>query len=159
MKIFLTYILVFSSLVSSTMDNTKLVYQALAGDSLESLEKALHELSKQKETSLIRAYQGALIAKEAEYQKGVGDKVKSFKKGATMLEAEIEANPEEVEYRFLRLAIQEQSPGILGYKDNMEEDKKIIIDNYLSLKPALKKQIALYAKKSSVISSDDLPTK
>lgn len=144
-------------LVASPVDYSKLVYQALYSGDLEDIKKALAKLDRAEESSLIRAYKAALYAKEAGQLKGVADKVQAFKKGATMLEAEIEAYPNNIEYRFLRLAIQEKSPAILGYNENIEEDKQKIIENYSSQEGRLKKQISQFATRSKYLKPEDLP--
>lgn len=154
MKIILYLLLLFP--VYSPSDYSKMVYQALYSGSLEEIKSALETLDKQGDDSQIRAYKGALLSKEADKLKSVADKVKAFKKGALMLEAEIEAFPDNVEYRFLRFAIQENSPAILGYHDNLEEDKKMIIDGYANLDNKLRKQISRYASKSEKLRPEEL---
>ncbi len=74
------------------------------------------------------AYQGALYMKKADFVKGVKDKIKTFKKGAQILEDEIAKKPSNAEFRFLRLAVQEHAPRILKYNKNINEDKKAVID-------------------------------
>ncbi|MBU2912508.1 MULTISPECIES: hypothetical protein [Reichenbachiella] len=157
MKILLV-IFATSMLISTPVRiDSKIVYKALSGDSMELVTTALAKLEKESESAEVRAYTGALLTKKASFVKGVADKVKAFKEGATMLEEEIEADGANIEFRFLRLAVQEKSPGILGYKDNMDEDKKMILENYSDLSASLRKQIANYAQSSEFMPSSELP--
>ncbi|MCV9389436.1 hypothetical protein [Reichenbachiella ulvae] len=151
------YLVLSFVLLAAPVDLSKLVYKALYSGSLEDIEVALSKLNSEEDSPLIRAYKAALYAKEADKLKGVADKVQAFKKGAMMLEEEIKAYPDNVEFRFLRLAIQEKSPAILGYQDNIEEDKQKIIENYSSLDGRLKKQISQFATRSKYLKPEDLP--
>lgn len=58
-------------------------------------------------------------------------KLSYFNKGKHLLETIIESNPDNVELRFLRYAVQAKVPAILLYFNDQEEDKKIL-DDYLS---------------------------
>ena len=78
-------------------------------------------------------------------------KLKLFKKGHTLLEAAIKQDPNNTEFRFLRLMIQENAPGILGYKVDEEKDSEFIRKSYKSLPEDLQKTIADYNKKSKVL--------
>ncbi|PIB34406.1 hypothetical protein BFP72_02710 [Reichenbachiella sp. 5M10] len=156
MKFLIMYWAMFFAMNFGPGFDAKQVYQALEGDSMEKIQAALKVLGQEPDTPKNRAYIGALTAKEAGLLKGVGDKVRAFKTGAEMLETEIKNDPTQVEFRFLRLAIQEESPAILGYKDNIEEDKAMIVDYYSKLPSTLRKQIKHYAATSEYLTVDDL---
>ena len=94
--------------------------------------------------------------KKASFVKGVNGKVKTFKKGAKLLEAEIKNNPENAEYRFLRLTVQEHAPNILHYNKNMDEDKSVIIKGYDKFDPALKSIVSAYSNSSKIIKLSDI---
>ena len=115
------------------------VYDALKGDSLEKIESALINLEADKESSLNNAYKGALLMKKAGFQSSPSKKVKVFKQGHQLLEAEIKVYPDNTEYRFLRLAVQVNAAKILKYNKNIDEDRAEIIANYESLNRELKK--------------------
>ena len=53
------------------------------------------------------------------------------------------AAPEEVEIRFLRFALQANTPGFLGYKDHMEEDKALLLKRLPEVKDDNLKQLML----------------
>ncbi|NLX71906.1 MAG: hypothetical protein GXY94_01190, partial [Bacteroidales bacterium] len=56
-----------------------------------------------------------------------------------------------IEYRFIRLIIQEQAPSIVRYRDNIEEDSALIIAAYQGLDERLKREIDRYAKTSKLL--------
>ena len=133
-----------------------LVYEALSGDSLETVENALSSLNTANTNSLNNAYSGALMMKKASFLKVPAKKVNIFKKGAKLLEAEIAAYPNNTEYRFLRLAVQENAPSILKYNKNIDEDKTVIINNFTQLNAELKRHIQDFASKSANLSTTEL---
>ncbi|TLV02326.1 hypothetical protein [Dyadobacter luticola] len=132
------------------------VYKALSSSDEQTIEKALAELEGEKVSSKTNAYKGVLTMKKAGFVNGVGGKLKTFKKGVRLLEDEITANPANVEYRFLRLTIQEHAPGILNYNKQLDEDKEAVVAGYGKMNPGLKNYIADYAKDSKVLKEADL---
>ena len=58
-------------------------------------------------------------------------KLKSFREGKERLEKVINQYPKDIELRFLRFCVQNDTPAILNYKLNIEEDNQFI-DNKLS---------------------------
>lgn len=136
--------------------NRKQFYGALSSGSEDVIEKELKALDNQKESSLVLAYKGALTMKSAAFEKGVNHKVQVFKKGAQMLEGEIDRNPTNAEYRFLRLTIQEHAPGILNYNKNLGEDKKAVVTAFSKFEEDLKDVVLDYAAKSKKLRPEDL---
>ncbi len=131
-------------------------YKALSSKSEAEISNMLQQLEKEKTTSLNLAYKGTLIAKQANFAKNAAQKVKLFKTGVKLLETEITKSPKKIEYRFLRLAIQENCPKILKYNSNIENDVILITNKYSSTENQLKKIILNYAKKSKVLDSTKL---
>ena len=76
------------------------------------------------------AYKGAVSTLKAKYAKGIKNKKEFFKAGKSLLESAVQADPKNIEIRCLRLSVQENSPKIVGYKNDMDEDKKFILDHY-----------------------------
>ena len=135
---------------------SSIVYDALKGDSLDKIEKALTSVDAAGESSLNKAYKGALLMKKAGFQGTPSKKVKVFKQGHELLETEIKTYPENIEYRFLRLAVQENAPKILKYNKNINEDKAEIIANYNQLGADLKAHIQEFAANSENLKPSDL---
>jgi hypothetical protein len=88
--------------------------------------------------------------------KGAGKKLNLFKAGHKKLEAALNKDAENAEYHFLRLIIQENAPGVLGYKNDLEKDSTIVVTQFKTLPPAVQQAVTDYSKKSKVIKPADL---
>jgi hypothetical protein len=98
------------------------------------------------------AYEGALLMKKAGVIKGTAkEKLIFFKSGRSKLESAIAKNNNNIEYRFLRLIIQEHAPKIVKYRNDIEQDSRLIITNFKSLPQDLQQTIADYSKASKVL--------
>ena len=151
----LVFLILFSGFKTQETDR-KAYYKALSGGEEAAIDTMLEKLENEKVSSKVNAYKGALIMKKAGYVKGVGGKVKTFKKGAHLLEDEIKGNPANTEFRFLRLTVQEHAPKILKYNKELDNDKQAIIAGYSKLDSDLKEVIAGYAKDSEILKQSDL---
>jgi hypothetical protein len=89
--------------------------------------------------------------KKAGLVSGPRKKLDLFKSGHKKLEEAINSDRGNVEFRFLRFIIQENSPRFLGYKGEMKEDSLFINKNFKSLSPAVQKAIVDYSKKSEML--------
>ncbi len=139
--------------------NRKELYGALAGESVEAIDQLVVQLKKDNDNQLYKAYIGALSMKRAGLMKvAPGVKLKTFKEGAVMLESIIEENPDNAEYRLLRLIIQENAPRILKYHKNIEEDKNLIVDQFNELDKSLKSEIRNYGKTSEALKDNEILT-
>ena len=125
-------------------------YQAMQQDKKELVNDQLRSLSKAP-AGVRQAFEGALTMKKAGLGGVPGQKLKLFKTGHKELEAAIKKEPGNVEFRFLRLLIQENAPGILGYKDNLTEDSEMIKKSYKTLPEEVQKAIEDYSKKSKIL--------
>ena len=147
---FLVLIMVcFLGLNSYAQLDRKSIYSALASDSKELVQKQLDALENVKESSELKAFKGALQMKAAQFQKTAKAKMDLFNAGKKTLESEIKSNDGNVEYRFLRLLIQENAPKQLKYNGNIDEDVLAIMAGYSKLKESAKTALEAYAKKSS----------
>lgn len=83
-------------------------------------------------------------------------KLSYFNSGKEIFTEAIEAAPTNVELRFLRFAVQAETPGFLNYKQDIEEDKKILLAQAPLLKDAqLKKMILNYLATSEALSDSE----
>jgi hypothetical protein len=159
MKSFKFVLIIFSFFFSAfngrQIDENKF-YKAFSAKNEAEIDEMITKLELEKSSSLGSAYLGALYMKKAGFVKGANAKIKTFKKGAALLEDEIAKKPANTEYRFLRLAIQEHAPKILKYNKNLNTDKKAVEAGYKSLDPELKRVIKGYAAGSEVLKMDDL---
>ena len=97
------------------------------------------------------AFLGAMMMRKAGIGGNPSSRLKLFKKGHKLLEGAIAKDPNNAEFRFLRLIIQENAPGVLGYKRDQQKDSEFIRKSYSSLPEDLQKTIADYNKKSKVL--------
>lgn len=131
-------------------------YDVLASEEITEINTMIGQLEKESQTTTIKAYRGALMAKKANFITKASEKLELFKAGVDLLEKAIAAAPQNTEYRFLRLSIQEHAPKILKYKDEIESDKEFIIANFSKTDSGLAAIIKDYTKKSDVLSLAEL---
>jgi hypothetical protein len=132
------------------------IYKALQADDIGSIDKELLKLSREpvKEAS---AYSGALNMKKAGLLSGLKDKLNTFKQGRTQLENAINKEPQNAEYAFLRLIIQENAPAVLGYNTNIKADALLVKQQYKLFDPALQQIVKDYCiKKSKALNASEL---
>jgi hypothetical protein len=130
------------------------LYLAMAGTDTARIDEELRILGRDdfEEKS---AYEGALLMRKAGLIRGPAHKLKIFKSGHQKLESALSAHEQNTEYHFLRLMIQENTPGILGYKDNMDEDARIVKVNYSNLPEPVRRAVEVYSKKSKKLNPAD----
>lgn len=102
-----------------------------------------------------QAYEGALLMRKAGLIKIPAEKLHFFKLGYIKLEGAISDNPDNVEYRFLRLTIQENAPHIVKYYHQIPMDKAIIVKGFKNLSPEIKDAVREYSKTSKVLNPQD----
>ena len=130
--------------------NVTTFYNALELENLADLDFQL-AIIKEIDSNDKEAYEGALLMKKAGIIKKPKDKVNLFKVGNQKLESAISKKNGNIEYRFLRLIIQEHAPKIVKYHSEIEEDCIIIRSNFKSLSPILQKIVFSYSKKSTFL--------
>jgi hypothetical protein len=138
-----------SSNKSSTL-NRRDFYKAMEVSSKELVNAQLMELQTAPE-EIRDAFTGAMLMKKSNFNAPPAIKVRLFREGHKMLEAAIKQYPDNAEFRFLRLMIQEHAPGILGYKNDLQKDTEFIQKSYKSLPDELQQIMADYSKKSKVL--------
>lgn len=93
-------------------------------------QKMLTELDKVKGTNpLYLAYYGAFQSLMAKHAINPYNKIDYLKKSQQTLKKAIAQKPDDAEMRFLRFSAQYYIPKFLGYSDELEEDKKVILAN------------------------------
>lgn len=127
--IFFTTILIL--LFKLNLSEVRLLYKE-ADSSKENtmiLHKKLEPVSKNDNKVLV-AYKGAVLAMTAKYEKGSKHRMEVFKNGISFVEYAIEVEPQDLEIRFVRLSLQQNSPKFLKYNKHLDEDKKFVLSNY-----------------------------
>jgi len=102
------------------------------------------------------AFYGAILMKKSKSLPTIKRKLDTFKEGRDLLENSIKSDPQNLEFRFLRLATQENAPGFLNYDNNKKEDASIIVTSFGNLPPISRKYIREYARFSETLKPEDL---
>jgi|SRR5690606_1231608 len=104
------------------------------------LNNELASITKSSQSEL-QAYKGAVLTLKAKFAKSRSDKKDFFKEGTSFIESAAKAAPSNIEVRYIRLGVQENSPKFLGYHKNIEADKGFILKNYKSISSKELKEI------------------
>ncbi len=131
--------------------NRKSVYTDLSSESETTIAAQIKSLKKLSSTSETRAFIGVFVMKSAQFEFAPWSKWNVFSRGKDLLEKEISAHSSNVEFRFLRLLIQENAPGIVMYSDNIDADAKIVKKSYKTLEKESQDFILKYSKKSEAL--------
>lgn len=150
------FLLLFSVNVWAVNSTSQTFYKALYSESLETIDAALEHLDDESSNSTNKAYKGALLMKKSGFMKSAAKKIEVFKDGHKMLEAAIKKYPENTEYRFIRLTIQEHAPKILKYNKNLEEDKALVVKGYGNMASKTRSYVLDYAQQSEILKVKDL---
>lgn len=102
-----------------------------------------------------KAYFGAALALKAKYGQNVREKKDFFIEAVDHIEVAVNADPNNIEVRLIRLSVQENSPRIVKYKTNMDEDKGLIMQNYSKQTAAVKKCIRDYVSHSEFFTGEE----
>jgi len=124
-------------------------YEVMASGDIAAIDNEL-DVAKGKE-----GYEGALLMRKAGLVKKPKDKLAFFKAGRIKLETALLADNENVEFHFLRLAIEEHAPKIVKYHKDIEKDKELVISNFKSLSPAVQHAILDYCKNSRILHKEE----
>lgn len=125
-------------------------YAAISSEDLKMVNEQISVLKKSSIKER-KGFEGALLMRKAGLVSSLREKLSLFKAGHKKLEEAIEKDPENTEFRFLRLIIQENAPGILNYNEELELDSIHIRKSFNSLSPVVQKVILDYSRKSEVL--------
>lgn len=156
---FLNVLLLFLSInvLSTDIITVRSAYKEAAQDAtkIEAFSKLLSNISKNDDITLV-AYKGASITLLAKNEKKIKDKKSQFIEGVSYVEYAIEKAPNNIEIRFIRLGIQENTPKILKYKNNIEEDKQFILNQFKTISSSnLRNHIKDYILQSKAFSDEE----
>jgi hypothetical protein len=124
----------------------------------------LHEINE--EISVIHAsglpdkdaFEGTLLMKKAGLVGVPKQKLDLFKSGRIKLETAIHTDSSNVEYRFMRLIIQEHAPKVVKYQAQVKTDADFITKNFKEVLPELQEIIIDYSKSSEALQSKKFPS-
>ena len=125
-------------------------YAVLSSEKIDEINLQLQSLKEmvKKEKD---AYEGALLMKKSGLVGNAKEKLSLFKNGRQKLESSIKKETRNIEYRFLRIIIQEHAPKVVKYRNELEEDSQLVISQYKNLPQFLQQVINDYSKKSKVL--------
>ncbi len=105
----------------------------------EKSKTSFHKLSKimkevdTRSAPVMVCYKGVTEMMGAKYTISPFTKMSHFKKGKVYIEQAVEMDPKALEIRFLRFSIQTNLPGFLGYNNEIETDKQILLTGLQSV--------------------------
>lgn len=142
---FLAFTIVFQDLSTIRKDYVLAVEDE---QSTRELHQALTSVAQDGDYVLL-AYKGAVSTLMAKHAKKIRDKRAFFKEGANLIDYAIEQEPDNIELRYIRLSVQENAPKIVGYDQNIPEDKQVLITNFKNVNSSeLKALIRNYVSQS-----------
>ena len=126
-----------------SLEEVRSLYNKAAEDK-NAAEKLL-EISERKSAheNIYVGYEGAAHMMLAKHVGNPFSKMSHFKKGKELYTKAIANSPANAELRFLRFAVQAETPAFLDYKDNIEEDKKFLLLQVNEIQDKLLKKMIL----------------
>ena len=142
LKLLFLFTLSFVMMQSQDLSTIRKKYQIAATDK-KTCKDMLTKFENQKNEGLNLVYFGAFQAIWAKHAISPFEKLNTFKKGKNNIDKAIKQNPNELEYRLIRYSIQKESPGFLGYKSNLNEDRSLLTKNVNNVDDMLLKQMII----------------
>lgn len=157
-KLWLLFFMIGLSAVAQkpSLEEVRSLYQrAESGEeAAEDLLELLEEVGE--EEPVLLAYKASGTMLMAKHVFSPFSKLSYFKKGKELLQKAVDAAPDNVEIRFLRFAIQDSTPGFLGYKDRLEEDKEFLLRELPNVDdPALKQLVLPFLLNSEYLTEEE----
>lgn len=131
-------------------------FDAFGSNELSKIDAVLSAMDAQQQNPDIQAYTGGLLMKKASFMKTPFQKLSMFRDGKKRLEEVIADYPNNVEYRIIRLVLQENAPEILKYNSNVEEDLSMIKRSFSNHSKVVQQFLLDYAKESKLLNETDL---
>ncbi|UYW00986.1 hypothetical protein K5I29_10870 [Flavobacterium agricola] len=155
MKFLLTCISAFM-LFFADLDSARKQFQSAQTNKTQALQ--FYQTTNQWTTQdpVLIAYQAAGKMVQSKFEKGKQQKKDLFKTGATQLNQLIASHPNQVELRFIRLTIQQNTPALLKYNANIDEDKAVIFSQYKNTDAKLQTFIKQYVETSNKFTLDEI---
>lgn len=119
------------------------------------LNSKLEGITKNDKKVLV-AYKGAITTITAKYQNSNKLKSTIFKNGVSLIEYAVENDKNNIEIRFVRLSVQQNSPKFLKYNKEIEADKKFVLKKFHQIKsPEFKNYLKGYILDSDNFTDDE----
>lgn len=147
-------VIAFGGTLQQKLDK-KAFYAAMSSGNVDEVNAELEVLNSATFTNK-QGYEGALLMRKAGMVARPAEKLKLFKAGRIKFDGAILNDGDNVEFHFLRFAIQEHAPKIVKYRTDLETDKQVILKNYKSLPPVVQQAIIDYTKNSKLLNPREL---
>ncbi|MBP0905264.1 hypothetical protein ACFSKN_11195 [Mariniflexile gromovii] len=150
-------IVFFISVQTMDLDTVRQSYKEAAQDHSK-IETFYNMVSKVTKSDIIElvAYKGAAIALKARGAATIKEKKEGFVNAVSLVEFAVEKDPSNIEIRFIRISIQENTPKLLKYKDAIEADKHFILNQFKTIKAGLLKNLIKdYISQSKVFTNEE----
>ncbi|MBL7933626.1 MAG: hypothetical protein JNL60_17115 [Bacteroidia bacterium] len=131
-------------------------YIAMSSDDLLKVNEQITKIQSNSSISNRQAYLGAAQMKKAGLSGQASEKLNLFKIGHQTLEQAIKKDTLNPELRFMRLIVQENSPKILNYHNNLNQDAAYLCRNYKMLDVVTRRAVLNYCQTSKILSAKDL---
>ena len=89
--------------------------------------------NKSQSENIFEGYKGVALMMMAKHSLNPFQKLKLFNKGKSIFENAISKDSMNIELRYLRLAVQSNTPGFLGYTYAIESDRKYLSQNMIRI--------------------------
>lgn len=123
----------------------------------ELCHKHWKSLEKHAKSTVEKGYQAAFHMFMAKHTSNPIKKMRYFNGGKKMLEKQIAEDANNIELRFIRLCIQFYTPDFMGYKGDIDTDKKFVMNNLYKLQAEdTKTLIYNYLKGAKMYSDEEL---
>ncbi len=156
---FLIFFFLGTSLMAaqnSQIEKARYLYNKAANEEKAALELLDLTEKKNEEEPVLLGYKAAGHMMMAKHVGNPFKKMSHFNKGKKILNNALEADKQNLELRFLRFAVQAEAPAFLGYRENLEEDKLLLINGVGNINdPVLQKMILVYLRTSKGLSSKE----
>lgn len=151
-QLFLFLLFFYGSLQAPSISEVRQLYMRSAEDRAAA-EKLLEFSEENDDATLLLGYRAVGEMMMAKHVINPLSKMSHFSKGKKAFAKALEAEPNNVEIHFLRFSVQSETPDFLGYKDDLEQDKKFLFLNLQSIKDRqLKKMILQFFSKAKALS-------
>lgn len=139
---------------NSELDKVRNLYNKAADE--EKAASALLKLTENKNRTepVLLGYKAAANMVMAKHVGNPFKKMSHFNKGKDIFSTAIAADEGNLELRFLRFAVQAEAPGFLGYRNNLEEDKILLLKGVGQIDdPVLQGMVLNYLRTSKGLSA------
>jgi len=163
MKIF-SLLIAFSFLVplsATPLEELRKEYMKALSDADQAPEVYELFLKVENPSAKVLAYRGALEAILTRTTYNVFKKVNYLKKSKKSFEEAVKKDPNNLEIRFMRLAVEHEIPDFLGMSENIESDREFVIKNIDRFKAEnfpkpICKQILSFMKKCNYFTANQI---